>query len=150
MSRCLRCWSRLRCAPPQVLIGAGALATSRLAGSVCVSEVCVNAKSLLFEKVMVKVAGEFASTLAGATFCATVGAAALKVNGTGQAVAALPALAVAVVLAAEAVKFTVAVSKLPAESVTFTDKVPAPLHFTMACAVVPPETISTEPVVLQA
>ncbi len=141
---------KVRCAPPQVLLIEGEAATTSSAGNVWVNAVCVRANGLLFDNVVVRLAGVFTATLVGANACATVGATGATVSGTGHAFAALPAFEGAVLVCEEAVKLTLAVSKFPAESVTFTLSEPAPLHLTVGCAVEPPDTMETAPVLLQA
>lgn len=139
---------RPSCAPPQVVLRAGAPVAVRPAGNVSINAVCVNANGLVFDKVVVRLADAFTATLVGAKTCATAGAAGATLRGTGHAVATLPAFDGAVLVCAEAVKLTVAVSEFPAESVTLTLSEPAPLHLTVGCAVDPPEIMETAPVAL--
>ena len=87
----------------------------------------VSAKPLALLKVTTSMAGTFAATLAGENAALSVGAAGVTVMGAMQALALVPAEDGAVVLAPPALKLTTAVSVLPAESVTTSVSVPAPL-----------------------
>jgi hypothetical protein len=105
---------------------------------------------LVFVNVNVSVLGAFTATLAGENAAPTVGAAGVTVMGEMQAEEALPAAAGAVLVAPFAVKFTTAVSVLPAESFTTSVKVPAPLTKASTAELLPPDTMRTAPDALHA
>ena len=77
--------------PMQVVVGAGDVAMTRLAGTVSVKWDCVKSKPLALVKVMVRVEATFSPTLAGENASVTVGEIGVKVSGVGHAVAAVPA-----------------------------------------------------------
>jgi hypothetical protein len=112
-------------APVHVVAGTGDAATLRPVGRLCVNDDWVNAKGLGFIKVSVRDACALVMVLTGWNAAATVGAATLTLEPAGQAEALSPACAGAVVVAPVLLKLTVAVSALPAESVTFSSSVPA-------------------------
>jgi hypothetical protein len=127
-------------APLQVLEGA-CEPNVRPAGTGTVIADCVSAKGLLLVKVTTSVAGAFAATLSGEKPSPTSGAKGATVMGAMQAEAALPAVAGASVDALLAVNVTLAVSRLPEESVTTKVKVPAPVVMTLTVELVAPETM---------
>ena len=131
--------------PAQVLEGAG-VSTVTLAGNENVMPDWVSAKRLVLVKFKTSPAGTFTATLAGENVAVTVGAAGVTVLSAIQAEALVPAEDGAKLAAPFAVKLTTAVSVLPAESVTFSVKVPAPLDMTFTVELVAEPTIVTAPV----
>ena len=95
-------------------------------------------------------AGTLAATLAGENAALTVGGAGVTVMGLIHALALLPAADGAVVLAPLDVILTIAVSVLPAESVTTRFSVPAPVAVIFTCALVVLPLMTTAPVFDQA
>jgi hypothetical protein len=105
---------------------------------------------LLLVKVKVSVEATFAATLVGKNAAVTVGGAGVTVIDAVQALAPVTAEDGAVLLAPEAVKLTMAVSKLRTESVTVSVKDPAPLDVILTCDAAAPETIWTPPIAVHA
>jgi len=139
-----------RFAPVQVVEAAGAVCKVSPLGTDSVIPDCVNANPLLLASVTVSAEFVLTSTLAGAKASVIVGAATVTVMGVTQAVALEPAEDGAEVTAPPALKLTVAVSVLPAESVTTKVSVPVPVEVTLTDGLVVPDTICTAPVALQA
>ena len=95
-------------APVQVVVGAGALWMTRLAGAVSVKPDWVKSNPFVLLKVMVSVEATFSPTLAGENASVTVGAAGVTVRGVGHAAAAVPAVVGAAEVAPVDVNVTVA------------------------------------------
>jgi hypothetical protein len=131
-------------APPQVLVGV-CWPNARLAGKDTVIPDWVSANPLVLLKLTTNSAATFTATLAGENAALTVGDAGVTVMGLRHALALVPAEAGAVVPALPAVKFTTAVSVLPAESVTTRLSVPMPLAVIFTWALVAPLLTMTAP-----
>jgi hypothetical protein len=137
--------------PEHVVVGADEDSMVTLAGTVSAKPAWVNANALLLLNVIVSVEAVFSVTLAGENASATVGAAGVTVSDAGHAVAAVPAEDGAPVAAPVDVKFTVATSVWPVESVTVRVRVPAvPLGMTVAWAELAPPMIVTPPLAVHA
>ncbi len=76
--------------PVQVVVGAGDVAMTRLAGTVSAKWDCVKSKPLALVKMMLRVEATFSPTLVGENVSLTAGEIGAKVSGVGHAVAAVP------------------------------------------------------------
>ena len=126
----------------------GEAAKMRLAGSEIVMADCVKKNGLELFNVSVNAEAALTATLAGEKAALSVGAAGVTVMSAIQAEAAVPAIDGAALVAPLAVKLTTAVSVLPAESVTTSVKVPAPLDMIFTAELAAPETICTAPLLV--